>query len=56
MPDQLNCLIDLARGVRMTEEDKEEQKINFAYGNTKLENDTITWDTVRKSAEELKLR
>jgi hypothetical protein len=56
MSDELNRLIEMARGHRMSAEEKEQQKISFAYGNTKTENDDITWDTVRNAAEELKLR
>ena len=56
MSDQLSRLIELARSVRMSEEDKQEQRISFAYGNTRTENDDITWDTVKKAAEDLKDR
>jgi len=56
MSPELNSLIEMARRVKMTEDDRHEQKISFAYGNTKFENDDITWDTVRKAAEELKSR
>jgi hypothetical protein len=53
---ELNQLIEMARKVQMTEDDRQEQRISFAYGNTKFENDDITWETVRKAAEELKSR
>lgn len=53
---ELNELIERAKRVEMTDADKEQQKISFAYGNTKLENNSITWDTVRKAAEDLKNR
>jgi hypothetical protein len=56
MSPELVELIERARRVEMTEEDREHQRISFAYGNTKFENNTITWDTVRKAAEELKSR
>lgn len=56
MSDELNRLIELARKVDMSEEDKERQRISFAYGNTRIENDDITWDTVKKAAEDLKHR
>jgi hypothetical protein len=56
MSPELNELIEMARRVEMSDEDKQEQRISFAYGNTKFENDDITWDTVRKAAEELKSR
>jgi len=56
MSPELSRLIELARGYRMTEEEEQEQKISFAYGNTKTENADITWDTVKKAADELKSR
>ena len=56
MSEELNRLIEMARKVDMSEADKEQQRISFAYGNTKIENDDITWDTVKKAAEELKHR
>jgi hypothetical protein len=54
MSDELNRLIELARKVEMSESDKQMQRISFAYGNTRLENDYITWDTVKKADEELR--
>lgn len=38
----------------MTPEEAEEQRRSFAYGNTKIENDTITRDTVNRAADMLK--
>jgi hypothetical protein len=37
----------------MTPEQKEAQRRSFAYGNTKIENDAITRDTVDQAAEQL---
>ena len=37
----------------MTPEQKEAQRRSFVYGNTKIENDAITRDTVDKAAEQL---
>jgi hypothetical protein len=54
MSDELNQLIEMARKVSMSDEQKEQQRLSFAYGNTRIENDDITWDTVRKAAEGLK--
>lgn len=56
MSPELAELIERARKFEMTDEDRQEQRISFAYGNTKVENDDITWETVRKAAEELKTR
>jgi len=51
---ELDRLIEMARRVEMSDADKEQQKISFAYGNTRIENSSITWDTVKKAAEDLK--
>lgn len=53
MSDELSRLLEMAKRVEMTPAQQEEQRRSFAYGNTKVENDTITWDTVNKAAEEL---
>jgi hypothetical protein len=37
----------------MTDTDREAQRRSFAYGNTKIENDLITPETVDKAAQEL---
>ena len=54
MSEELNKLIEMARRVEMTPEQAEEQRRSFAYGNTKIENDSITWDTINRAAETLK--
>ena len=56
MTPELQELIERARRVEMTEDDRKEQRISFAYGNTKFENEDNTWDTVRRAEEELKSR
>ncbi len=53
---ELDRLIEMARRVEMSDSDKEQQKISFAYGNTRIENHSITWDTVKRAAEDLKNR
>jgi hypothetical protein len=54
MSEELNKLIEMARKVVMTPEQAERQRRSFAYGNTKIENDSITWDTINRAAEDLK--
>jgi hypothetical protein len=54
MSEELNKLIEMARRVEMTPEQAEEQRRSFAYGNTKIENDSITRDTINRAAEKLK--
>jgi len=52
----LAALIERARAVKMTPEEREQQRRSFAYGNTKIENDLITRDMVDEQAEALKRR
>jgi hypothetical protein len=56
MTEKLSTLIEMAKGVRMTPQDQEEQRRSFAYGNTKIENDRITRTLVADQAEALKNR
>ncbi|MBI3447093.1 MAG: hypothetical protein HY055_17430 [Magnetospirillum sp.] len=51
MPDDLQILINAARGVQMSPEDQEEQRRSFAYGNSKIENERITRQTIDEQAE-----
>jgi hypothetical protein len=53
MSEDLNKLIELARRVEMTPEQVEKQRRSFAYGNTKIENDSITWDRINTAAEKI---
>ncbi|HVB79838.1 MAG TPA: hypothetical protein VNE82_07800 [Candidatus Binataceae bacterium] len=50
------ALIERARAIKMTPEEREQQRRSFAYGNTKIENDLITRDMVDEQAEALKRR
>lgn len=54
MTDKLKPLLEAASKVQMSSQDIEEQRLSFAYGNTKIENDRITRETVRREAEQLK--
>ena len=54
MSEHLKELIEAAREVRMTREQVEEQRRSFAYGNSKIENDRITRETVNRQADLLK--
>ena len=54
MNDKLKALLDAARAIQMSSADKEEQRRSFAYGNTKIENDRITRETIDRQAEALK--
>jgi len=54
--EKLTALIERARAVKMTGEQREAQRRSFAYGNTKIENDLITRDMVNEEAEAQKRR
>jgi hypothetical protein len=48
--DSLSRLIELAREVKPTAQQKEEQRRSFVYGNTGIENDAITRHMVEEQA------
>jgi hypothetical protein len=50
---ELNILLEAAKRVVLTPEEKEEQRRSFAFGNTNIENPRITRETVDKEAEAL---
>jgi len=53
MTNELQELLDAAKKVAMSPEQKEEQRRSFAYGNTKIENPRITRETVDEEADAL---
>ena len=53
MSEELNRLLEKTKNARMTRAQKEEQRRSFAYGNTKIENDDITRETIDREAEAL---
>lgn len=50
----LEELIEWARGYKMTDAEREEQRISFAYGNVAIENPGITKDDVRRAAANMR--
>jgi hypothetical protein len=54
MTEKLNELLEKAKSVKPSPEQKEEQRRSFAYGNTNIENPRITRETVDQAAEKLK--
>lgn len=54
MTEKLNELLSKAKNVKLSPEQKEEQRRSFAYGNTNIENSRITRETVDREAEDLK--
>jgi hypothetical protein len=53
MTNEMKQLLDAARKIVMTDNDKEEQRRSFAYGSAKIENDDVTREMVDKAAERL---
>lgn len=56
MTKHLQDLLEAARKVVPTAEEKEQQRRSFAYGNTKIENERITREMVEEIAEAKKRR
>lgn len=44
----LSRLVELARGVHMSDEQRNEQRNSFVYGNTKIENSNVTRELVEE--------
>jgi hypothetical protein len=51
---ELQQLLDAAKNLEITPEQKEEQRRSFAFGNTNIENPRVTRETVDEEAEALK--
>lgn len=54
MTSKIEELLEAAKAVKMTPEEKEEQRRSFAYGNTKIENPRITREIIDTQAEALR--
>jgi hypothetical protein len=50
MSKYLEKLLKIAKKVKMTSADYEQQRRSFAYGNTNIENARITKETIDKAA------
>ncbi|HEX4890432.1 MAG TPA: hypothetical protein VFW37_08720 [Alphaproteobacteria bacterium] len=50
-PMSISRMIELARAVKMTEEQWEEQRRSFAFGNTAFENPNITREMIDEIAD-----
>jgi hypothetical protein len=53
MMHALKALLEAAKRVRPSPEQREEQRRSFAYGNTAVENDRITREMIDRQADEL---
>ncbi len=51
MPPKLQELLDEAKTIVLTPEDKEEQRRSFAYGNVSIENPRITRKMIDREAK-----
>jgi hypothetical protein len=54
MSDELQQLIEAARLLPFSEQEREAQRRSFAYGNTHIENERVTREMVDEQAEALK--
>jgi hypothetical protein len=55
-PDQeLIRLLDLSRTKAVTEEELQEQRISFAFGNAPFSSERITRESVRAASQHIKL-
>lgn len=50
----LSRLIEMAKSVRMSDDQVSEQRNSFVYGNTRTENPAITRELVERTAEALR--
>ena len=50
----LQQLLEKARNIKMSDQDRETQRQSFAYGNSHFENETITRETIKRQSEKLK--
>ncbi len=50
---ELEELLKLAKDVKMTSAEYEQQRRSFAYGNTNIENARITKEIINRAAREL---
>ena len=53
MTDALIKLLEAAKTVKPTPEQREQQRRSFAYGNTHFENELITREMIDREAEKL---
>lgn len=53
MTEELQALIEAAKKIESTPEQREEQRRSFAYGNTHFENRRITREMINEQADKL---
>lgn len=52
---ELEKLLQASKGKQLTEDELQEQRISFAYGNAPVSAKTITKDSVRKASKHILL-
>lgn len=56
MKDTLQNLLEAAKQIVLTPQEKEQQRRSFAYGNAVIENPRITREMIDRAADELGVR
>lgn len=51
LEQNLSRLIELSKGVQMSAKQQEEQRNSFVYGNTRIENSSVTREMVDQIAK-----
>ena len=54
MTNSLSRLVEMAKAVPWSDAQREEQRRSFVYGNTAIENKSITRDMVDRQAKDVK--
>ena len=54
MQESISKLIEIAKTVRMNDQQRNEQRNSFVYGNTKIENEAITKEMVEKLSQDVR--
>ena len=52
---ELKKVLETSRGKQVTEEELQEQRISFAYGNVALENPAVTRESVRQVSAQMRV-
>ncbi|MEX2616465.1 MAG: hypothetical protein WD767_10240 [Alphaproteobacteria bacterium] len=53
MQASISQLVEMAKAARVTDEQREEQRRSFVYGNTAFENENVTREIVDREANRL---
>lgn len=52
----LSELIELAKGIQMTDAERNAQRNSFVYGNTKIENQQVTTELVEQISKQVPIK